>query len=32
MNIGVTYYHNVERPDGAAAQPLRFVVTLLFPR
>ena len=32
MSIGVNYYHNVLRPDGAAAQQLRFVVTLLFPR
>ena len=32
MNIGVNYYYNVERPDGSAAQQLRFVVTLLYPR
>ena len=32
INIGVTYYYNVERPDGSAAQQLRFVVTLLYPR
>ena len=32
MTLGVNYYYNVERPDGAAAQQLRFVVTLLFPR
>ena len=32
INIGVNYYHNVERPDRAAAQQLRFVVTLLYPR
>ena len=32
INIGVNYYHNVERPDGAGAQQLRFVVTLLYPR
>jgi hypothetical protein len=31
MNIGVTYYYNVERPDGAAGQQLRFSVTLLYP-
>ena len=31
MNIGVAYYHNVERPDGTAGQPLRFTVTLLYP-
>jgi hypothetical protein len=32
MNIGMNYYYNVKRPDGAAAQQLRFVVTLLYPR
>jgi hypothetical protein len=32
INIGVTYYHNVERPDGAADQQARFSVTLLYPR
>jgi hypothetical protein len=32
MNIGVQYYYNVERPDGSAAQQLRFVVALLYPR
>jgi hypothetical protein len=31
MNIGVQYYYNVKRPDGAPAQTLRFVVSLLFP-
>jgi hypothetical protein len=31
MNIGVQYYCNVERPDGAAGQTLRFVVSLLYP-
>ena len=32
MNLGVTYYYDVERPDGAAGQQLRFVVSLLYPR
>lgn len=32
LTVGITYYSNVERPDGAAAQQLRFVVTLLYPR
>jgi hypothetical protein len=31
MNVGVQYYYNVERPDGAAGQTLRFVVSLLYP-
>ena len=31
MNIGVTCYYNVERPDGAAGQRLRFSVTPLYP-
>jgi hypothetical protein len=31
MNVGVQYYYNVERPDGAAAHTLRFVIALLFP-
>jgi hypothetical protein len=30
--LGVNYHYNVERPDGAAAQQLRFVVTLFFPK
>ena len=32
MNLGVQYYYNVERPDGAAGQQLRFMVSLLYPR
>jgi hypothetical protein len=32
MNLGVSYYYNVERPDGVAGQQLRFIVTLLYPR
>ena len=32
MNLGVNYYYNVERPDGAAAQQLRFAITLLYPK
>ena len=31
MTIGVQYYYNVERPDGAAGQTLRFTVSLLYP-
>jgi hypothetical protein len=31
MSLGVQYYHNVKRPDGAAATQLRFVVSLLYP-
>ncbi len=31
MNVGVQYYYNVERPDGAAGQQLRFVIALLYP-
>ena len=31
MSMSVQYYHYVERPDGAAGQTLRFVVTLLYP-
>jgi hypothetical protein len=32
MSLGVQYYYNVERPDGAPAQQLRFVVSFLYPR
>ena len=32
MNIGVQYYYNVERPEGAAANTLRFTLSLLFPK
>jgi hypothetical protein len=32
MNLGLQYYFNVEHPDGAAGQQLRFVVSLLYPR
>ena len=32
MNIGVQYYHNVERPGGAAGQQLKFIIALLYPR
>jgi len=28
---GVQYYYNAERPDGTAAEQLRFTVALLFP-
>jgi hypothetical protein len=32
MNIGLSYYYNLEHPAGAAGEQLRFAVTLLFPR
>lgn len=32
MNVGIQYYYNVKRPDGAPAYQLRFIVALLFPR
>lgn len=32
MSLGAQYYYNVERPDGAASQQLRFVVSFLYPR
>jgi hypothetical protein len=32
MNIGVQYYYNVEHPQGAAGQQLRFVIALLYPK
>jgi hypothetical protein len=32
ISLGVQYYYNVERPDGAAGQQLRFLVSFLFPR
>jgi hypothetical protein len=31
ITVGVQYYYNVEHPDGAAGQTLRFVVSLLYP-
>jgi hypothetical protein len=31
MSLGVQYYYNAVRPDGAAGQTLRFIVTLLYP-
>jgi hypothetical protein len=31
MSLGVQYYYNVKRPDGAAATQLRFAVSLLYP-
>jgi hypothetical protein len=31
MNIGMSYYYNLEHPSGAAGQQLRFSVTLLYP-
>jgi len=32
MNIGVTYYYNLKRSDGAAGQQLRFTISLLYPK
>lgn len=32
MNLGVQYYYNVERPDGAPGQQLKFIILLLYPR
>jgi hypothetical protein len=32
MSIGVQYYNNVERPEGAHGQQLRFVLSLLYPK
>jgi hypothetical protein len=32
MNIGVSYYYNVERPDGGPGQQLRFIIALLYPK
>lgn len=32
MNLGVQYYYNLDHPDGSAAQQLRFIVALLYPR
>ena len=31
IQLGVQYYYNLEHPDGAAGQTLRFVVSLLYP-
>jgi hypothetical protein len=32
MSLSAQYYYNVERPDGAASQQLRFLVSFLYPR
>ena len=32
MSLGVQYYHNAKKPDGAAGQLLRITVSLLYPR
>jgi hypothetical protein len=32
MTLGLHYYYEVERPDGAGASPLRIVVSLLYPK
>jgi len=31
MSLGLTYFYNVKRPDGAAGFQLRFAVSLLYP-
>jgi len=31
MNVGLTYYGNVKRPDGAAGEQRRFSISLLYP-
>jgi hypothetical protein len=31
MNVGLTYYGNVKRPDGSAGYQLRFAISLLYP-
>jgi hypothetical protein len=32
MTLGIQYYYNVERPDGAGASQLRFTISLLYPK
>jgi hypothetical protein len=32
MSLSLQYYYNVERPDGAGANQLRFVISLLYPK
>ena len=32
VSLGAQYYYNVERPDGAPGEQLRFLVSFLFPR
>jgi hypothetical protein len=32
ISLAVQYYHNVERPDGAGANQIRFQVSLLYPK
>jgi hypothetical protein len=32
INLGLQYYYNVEKPDGAAGQQLRIQVSFLYPR
>ncbi|HEY1303598.1 MAG TPA: hypothetical protein VGF24_08625 [Vicinamibacterales bacterium] len=32
VSLGAQYYYNIERPDGAPGQQLRFLVSFLFPR
>jgi hypothetical protein len=32
ISLGAQYYYNVERPDGAPGQQLRFLISFLYPR
>lgn len=32
VSLAVQYYYNIERPDGAPGQQLRFLMSFLFPR
>jgi hypothetical protein len=32
INVGLSYYHNVERPKGVGASQLRIAITLLYPK
>src|SRR5215510_5690520 len=32
VSLGAPHYYNVERPDGAPGQQLRFLISFLFPR
>jgi hypothetical protein len=32
INVGLSYHHNVERPNGSGASQLRIAITLLYPK
>jgi hypothetical protein len=32
INVGLSYYHNLERPEGSGASLLRISITLLYPK